>query len=92
METYLLYKLLTSDWFEKQELKIEYEEYQQYKKNTISEHLKNYGIAEYDDCSGNVKEINSRLTDAHKSHQLSLGFVTALIVLSKMTQAYTLMF
>jgi len=80
-ETYQLYELLVSDWTENQELKIE--EYQQYKKEKISEHFKNYGIPEYDDLLRQCKEINKRITDQHKSFLFAQGFVTALIALSE---------
>jgi energy-coupling factor transporter ATP-binding protein EcfA2 len=82
-ETYLLYELLASDWIEEQDLKIEYEEYQQYKKKTISEYFKGYGIAEYDDLLGQCKEISKRIADKHKSDLFAQGFVTLLIALSE---------
>ncbi|MDP2753196.1 MAG: hypothetical protein Q8P40_02265 [Nitrospirota bacterium] len=82
-ETYLLYELLASDWIEKQELKIEYEEYQQYKKKKISENFRSYGIVEYDDLLRQCKEISKRITDRHKLHLFAQGYVTALIALSE---------
>jgi len=82
-EMYLLYELLASDLTEKQELKIGFEEYHQYKKKRISEHFRGYGIAEYDALLKQCNEINKRITDQHKSYLFAQGFVTALIVLSE---------
>jgi hypothetical protein len=81
-ETYRLYKLLTADWFERGDLNLNHEEYEEYKKKQISEVLKDFGSEEYYNLFGRCKEISSRLS-SNKIHQLSLGLSTALIVLSE---------
>jgi hypothetical protein len=63
-ETYIVSELLLSDSFARRTLKMNYEEYEQYRKERIIKHSASYTLSDYKRFFGHVVEIQKHIEEA----------------------------
>jgi DNA polymerase III delta prime subunit len=80
-ETYIISELLLSDSFGRRNLGMNYDEYEQYRKESIKEYFAGYKLLDYKNLFEHVVEIQQNLEDS-KRFQLHNSFELVLIKLS----------
>ena len=81
-DTYALATILLPEWGRRQRLGLSYEEYEQYRLDSLKEHTRSYTLSDYEHFFERCIEIRESHAESFNEHQLHWGVVTVLLSLA----------